>query len=496
MLSLISKKGFAMINVENNSKFDNVVILNFGHGHTAERITNKVRDKHKLVNIVNINLKNKDFYNKKLELEKLNGITNKSKIYIIGHGSAEDSSISSDYNTELTIEDLITQISKIKSLYNKDKSLNKQDNQKLQISIVACEIGKMEKGGRGGFAVKLSKALDKSQVSADISAYTVSIHRTKAINKNNTNYSVTDKKLGDKIRINTQNGKTEITLIEKNRKIKSLSNEELNEWLDHPAFWNICENDANGLLKKASHGSWLVRNSISKNTVLFCRKKRNKKIENLDIKTKGLTIQTIEAIFGTKKMIKKEKEEKPQTLRPTKPSSLISLTESQIREWKDHPALLKLKEQKKSDFINSAPKEKWYVASKNGELILYVKKGPNKVVSHNIQQSNLTVEQAESIYQTTNIYDINYCYPTEIIELKNLNKKDFLIRDINEEEAIRNLEKEERGSSIVRSIGNEVYLSLKKNNGSIIHIPEKEWGNSNLKINKNKILSVHQIQSW
>jgi hypothetical protein len=115
-------------------------------------------------------------------------------------------------------------------LNNKDKSLNKQDNQKLQISILACEIGKMEKAGRGGFAVKLSKALDDSHVSADISAYTVSISRTDEKNKNNTNYSVTNKKLGDKIRINTQNSKTEITLIEKNREIESLSDIELNKW--------------------------------------------------------------------------------------------------------------------------------------------------------------------------------------------------------------------------------------------------------------------------
>lgn len=147
-------------------KYDKQVIIDFGSGTTATGLLAKTLKKKPILetSIVQSN----EAIN--ALADKVQDLTLSSRMYVIGHSSPGSDTLSNDSGQQITIP-MITDALK------KNERLKKPNSGCLKISLVACRCAEGDSSGSPSFAEKLSIALDKEGIQAEVIGFVTGLQR-------------------------------------------------------------------------------------------------------------------------------------------------------------------------------------------------------------------------------------------------------------------------------------------------------------------------------
>ncbi len=164
---------------EPDAKYDYQVIIDLGSGKTSAALKRKYNKSNFETVIIDAKQLSNNSEVSLVHNESLEKLTHRSRLYIIGHCTAGDDTISStEEKRNLGIPAIVNALKNIPCFQTRPET-----QPFLKISLVCCKGG-LDKIDRVSYKVlkksygeKLSKALDEAGIDADIRAFTTGVQR-------------------------------------------------------------------------------------------------------------------------------------------------------------------------------------------------------------------------------------------------------------------------------------------------------------------------------
>lgn len=139
-------------------KYDHQMILNLGSGRSAKGLNFKAQKN-------NLPSETIDLRQSNTGLSPLSKLTPSSRLYIIGHCGPGKDFIESDEKDKVTVDQFVEMLKQ-----HAQKLKNGSPEHKITVSIVACQASVDDKAGNKSFGYRLSEALDKAGIPAEVHA--------------------------------------------------------------------------------------------------------------------------------------------------------------------------------------------------------------------------------------------------------------------------------------------------------------------------------------
>lgn len=351
---------------QHQSPYDYELFINLGSGKSAQRLMNEGRtfdgmkpDQLGVIDLTKLQFRNgNDLDIGKIEkalLPNLKKITNKSIIYVVGHGSPGASQVVSDENVSLSIYDLLCLLAPIRGQVSEEE-IPGERTQRLTIRLISCYAGSQHILGTESYGIQLAEALYFKKIRTRLFASPEPVPRT----QNPERISIAQRyELPDEMEIFPVRPEPnspvvfQVKPVKEMKAVNPLGKADIIELESFPFYYGYYrEEEAEKMLKNCPEGAWLLRKSERQNEIVISIK-RNVGIEHNPLESLGINLKKVLYQYGLNKVV------------------ILGLQEK-IKQWEAKGKVLKSHDNPNT-VVQSQPEGFWVVQRSNSTYYLFLK---------------------------------------------------------------------------------------------------------------------------